>query len=58
MGINETIVTDLNDNDLENEILGFKFLKNKCNPCLNLIDHKNCGFLFVWYFKQIISLIN
>lgn len=44
-GINETVVTDLNDNDLENEILGFKFLKNKCNPCLNLIDNTKCAFL-------------
>lgn len=44
-GINETIVTDLNVNDLENEIFGFKFLKNKCNPCLNLIDNNKCKFL-------------
>lgn len=46
-GLKQTIVTELNNNDLEKEIPGFKFLKNKCNPCLNLIDHKKCGFLFV-----------
>ncbi len=47
LGINETIVTDLNNNDLENEILGFKFLKNKCNPCLNLINNTKCEFLLL-----------
>jgi hypothetical protein len=47
LGLNQTIVTELNDNDLEKEIPGFKFLKDKCNPCLNLIDNKKCGFLFL-----------
>ena len=46
-GINETSVTDLNNNELENEILGFKFLKNKCNPCLNLINNTKCEFLLL-----------
>lgn len=44
---NKTNVTDLNNDDLENEILGFKFLKNSCNPCLNLINHKKCEFLLL-----------
>ena len=46
-GLTETKVTDLNNNDLENEISGFKFLKDKCNPCLNLIDNKKCEFLIL-----------
>lgn len=46
-GLNQTIITELNNNDLEKEIPGFKFLKNKCNPCLNLFDHKKCHFLFL-----------
>ena len=44
---NKTNVTDLNNDDLENEVFGFKFLKNTCNPCLNLINHKKCTFLLL-----------
>ena len=44
--LNSPTITQLDYNDLENKIPGFKFIKEPCNPCqaLNVNPSYNCPF--------------
>jgi hypothetical protein len=44
--LNSPTITELDYNDLENVIPGFKFLKQPCNPCiaLNAKPNYTCPF--------------